>query len=171
MRPPILILMGVSGCGKTEVGRLLARRLNCPFIEGDEFHPPANVAKMRSGRPLDDDDRKDWMAALRAEMERQTGRAALSCSALKRKYRAYLCEVNRPVHFLHLHGERALLEERIGSRQGHFFDPKLLGSQLEALEVPDESENAHVLSIDDTVENIVAQALRLLKTCGFSTSP
>lgn len=167
MRPPILILMGVSGCGKTVVGQALARRLGCPFIEGDDFHPSSNVAKMRSGLPLDDEDRKDWMAALRAEIERQADQAILSCSALKRKHRDYLRDLDRSVHFLYLWGERALLQERIDSRRGHFFAPKLLDSQLEALEPPDDSEKAHALSIDDTVENIVAQALRLLDNCGF----
>ena len=163
---PILIVMGVSGCGKTVVGKALAEQLGCPFLEGDTFHPATNIAKMSSGTPLNDKDRAAWLVALRTTMEKQTGSAVLSCSALKRRHRAYLSEFPRPVVYLHLTGERSLLEERISSRRGHFFDPNLLGSQIEALEPPVEDEEAIALQIDDSVENIVAETLVRLKAYG-----
>ena len=159
--------MGVSGCGKTVVGKALAKQLDCPFLEGDDFHPPENKAKMSSGTPLDDDERVDWMVALRTAMGKLPSIGVLSCSALKRKHRVYLSDFPRPVIYLHLTGDRALLEKRISSRTGHFFDPKLLGSQLEALETPDENEESITLQIDDSIENIVAGALVHLKTYGL----
>ena len=152
----MIILMGVSGCGKTAVGQALATRLEVPFIEGDEFHPPENVAKMSSGIPLNDDDRADWMTAIRDAMIQQSGSAIVSCSALKRKHRAFLSDLPKPVRFVHLKGDRELLEKRISSRLGHFFDPKLLGSQLDALEEPHPDEGVLVVKVDSSVENIVA---------------
>ena len=164
---PIVIIMGVSGCGKTIVGKALAKRLDCPFLEGDEFHPAENITKMRAGIPLNDDDRTGWMTAIRTAMEKQSSHAIVACSALKHKHRAYLSDFSRAVLFLHLTGERTLLEKRIGSRTGHFFDPNLLGSQLDALEPPQEDEEAITLRIDDEIENIVAVALLSLRGYGL----
>ncbi len=156
MNENIIILMGVSGCGKTAVGQTLAQRLGIPFLEGDDFHPSQNIAKMSSGVPLDDDDRVDWMTTIRKAMIQQTGSAIVSCSALKRKHRAFLADLPKPVRFIYLRGDRELLEGRIESRIGHFFDPKLLGSQLASLEEPFPDEDALVVDVDPPVEKIVA---------------
>ena len=164
--PPILVVMGVSGCGKTVVGTALAKRLGCPFLEGDALHPSANITKMSSGVPLNDEDREGWMIALKEAMEIHPGRTVLSCSALKKKHRDYLSDFSRLVIFLHLAGERSLLVKRISNRKGHFFGPKLLGSQIEALEPPGKNENAITLQINDSIENIVAEALVHLKDYG-----
>jgi len=150
----ILILMGVSGSGKTVVGQLLAAALGWPFYDGDDFHPEANIKKMRSGIPLDDDDRDLWLAALRRLIEQQLqngASAVLACSALKQKYRDRLQE-GRPdeIRFVYLKGEFALIQQRLQGRQGHFMNPKLLQSQFEALEEPEE-----VLTIDVAQEPAV----------------
>ena len=148
--------MGVSGCGKTAVGKALATRLGIPFLEGDDFHPVQNVAKMSSGIPLEDDDRVDWMTAIRNAMIQQPGSAVVSCSALKAKHRAFLADLPKPVSFVYLRGRRELLERRIESRIGHFFDPKLLGSQLASLEEPLPCEDALTVDVAPPVEKIVA---------------
>ena len=168
---PVIIVMGVSGCGKTAVGSALAERLGCPFLEGDDFHPPENKAKMSSGIPLDDEDRAGWMNAIRTAIEKQAGLTVVACSALRRRHRDYLSDFPRPVLFLHLTGPRDLLEQRIGSRSGHFFDPKLLGSQLETLEPPDENERAVTFEIDASIENIVATSLAHLKSYAVLPAP
>ena len=163
--PSIIIVMGVSGCGKTTVGSALAERLGCPFLEGDDFHPPENKAKMSSGIPLDDEDRVGWMNAIRTAMKKESDFTIVACSALRRRHRDYLSDFSRPVLFLHLVGGRSLLERRINSRTGHFFDPKLLDSQLEALEPPNEKERVVTIGIDANIENIVASALAHLRKC------
>ena len=164
MNGTVIILMGVSGCGKTVVGEALAKRLGIPFLEGDDFHPPQNVANMSSGLPLDDDDRVDWMTAIRNAMLEQAGSAIVSCSALKRKHRAFLADLPKPVRFVYLRGGRELLKRRIESRIGHFFDPKLLGSQMASLEEPFPDENARVVDVDPPVEKIVATIHARLET-------
>lgn len=132
--------MGVSGSGKSTVGALLAARLGLPFVEADDYHPPANVAKMAAGVPLDDADRRPWLISLSevlAKAERAGTGAVLACSALKASYRALLfgALAARP-HTVYLHGERDVLLRRLGARRGHFFPPALLDSQLATLEVP-----------------------------------
>ena len=164
MKEMIIILMGVSGCGKTVVGQALAKRLGMPFLEGDEFHPPENVAKMSSGVPLDDEDRVGWMFAIRDAMSQQSGSAIVSCSALKRKHRCFLADLPKLVRFVYMRGNRKLLEKRIESRVGHFFDPKLLGSQLASLEEPLPDEGVLVVEVDSSVENIVATIHARLET-------
>lgn len=164
MKEMIIILMGVSGCGKTVVGQALAKRLGMPFLEGDEFHPPENVAKMSSGVPLDDEDRVGWMFAIRDAMSQQSGSAIVSCSALKRKHRSFLADLPKLVRFVYIRGNRKLLEKRIESRVGHFFDPKLLGSQLVSLEEPLPDEGVLVVEVDSSVENIVATIHARLET-------
>ena len=156
MKERIIVLMGVSGCGKTVVGKALAKRLNLPFVEGDDFHSTENIAKMSAGIPLDDDDRLDWMSAIREVMQLQNGSAIVSCSALKRKLRSFLSEIPKAVQFVYLQGDRQLLEKRITSRTGHFFDPKLLDSQLSSLEEPSPEEGAITMEITESVEKIVA---------------
>lgn len=133
----IVVLWGVSGCGKTTVGRLLARALDCDFHDADDFHPQANVDKMRAGTPLTDDDRWPWLEEL-AETLRHTlgqgGRAVLACSALKQAYRDRLQVDPARVRFVHLAGSFATIAARLGSRQHEFMNDSLLQSQFDALE-------------------------------------
>lgn len=159
----IVIIFGVSGAGKTTVGKLLARKLGWHFLEADDFHPAANVDKMRSGHPLTDDDRWPWLKHLREQIERSlaTGEnAVLACSALKRKYRDCL-RVNSDVKFVFLRGDYALIEKQLRSRHGHFMNAALLRSQFHDLEEPGPDE--HVLTIQlgrsppDLVEEIRAR--------------
>jgi len=136
----IIILMGVSGSGKTTVGQLLANELGWPFYDADDFHQDANVKKMRSGIPLDDDDRDAWLTRLQSLiMEcRQNGRhAVLACSALKQKYRDRLQQDHAgAVQFVYLKGDLALIEKRLRTRRDHFMNPRLLQSQFDTLEEP-----------------------------------
>ena len=138
-RPLVLIFMGVAGSGKTTVAALFAKKTGAMFYEGDEFHPPANIAKMRSGVPLNDADREQWLQTLREIVTRALAAdefAVLTCSALKARYRERLQGGDPRVKFVHLTGPRSLLEERLKSRSGHFMPPGLLDSQLATLEAP-----------------------------------
>ena len=152
--------MGVSGAGKTSIGRGLAEALALPFVEGDDYHPPANRAKMASGQPLDDDDRAPWLAELvrvLAAAEREGG-AVLACSALKRSYRQVLSsELSTPLHVVYLDGTRELLSARLRARRGHFFPPELLDSQFDTLERP---EDAVDVDISRPIAEVVQQAYR-----------
>jgi carbohydrate kinase (thermoresistant glucokinase family) len=147
-RPPVLVVMGVSGSGKSTVGRVLADRLGWDFGEGDELHPAPNIAKMAGGHPLIDDDRWPWLARVHEWIEEYVtaGRAAvITCSALRRAYR----DVLRGDHvvFVYLAGTRELLIERLAARQGHFMPVSLLDSQLAILEPPEADEQAITLHI------------------------
>jgi gluconokinase len=159
----IFIVMGVSGAGKTRIGELLAERLSCSFTDGDAFHSEANKEKMHRGIPLTDDDRWPWLKTIRAaieERQRAGETAVFTCSSLKRSYRDILRGGDDDVRFVYLHGTFDVLKERLGARSGHFFDPSLLQSQLDTLEVPGPDE-AIVVSIELTpeqiVDNVVAQ--------------
>lgn len=135
----IIVVMGVSGSGKTTVGRELARAVGWRFVDADDFHPPANVAKMQAGTPLDDVDREPWLAAVREEIDRGLSTdesLVVACSALKERYRARLIDDASRMAFVHLEGTRALLQARLEGRTGHFMSPALLDSQLAALEIP-----------------------------------
>jgi gluconokinase len=135
----VVVVMGVAGCGKTTVGRMLAERLLWEFIEGDALHPAANVAKMSAGIPLDDADRAPWLAAVRAAIDARTsrgGRAVVACSALKRSYRDLLAPDPAAVRFAYLRGDPSLVEGRLRGRSGHFMRADLLPSQFAALEEP-----------------------------------
>jgi gluconokinase len=139
----VLILMGVSGTGKTTIGKALVAELGWGFVEGDVFHPAANVEKMRAGIPLTDEDRWPWLQALRKRVDEACAQGEdiiLACSALKHDYREYL-ERHDPecVHYVYLHGPEELIRRRLAERQGHFLDPALLPSQFEALEPPEEA--------------------------------
>lgn len=136
----VIVLMGVSGTGKTTVGKLLAEQLGWGFVEADDYHPAANVAKMQGGTPLDDADRRPWLAALRKRVEaacKSGENLVLACSALKHSYRDYL-EGHDPdcVEFVYLHGSEELIRRRLEARKGHFMNPALLQSQFETLELP-----------------------------------
>jgi carbohydrate kinase (thermoresistant glucokinase family) len=155
-----VLLMGVSGSGKSTVGQALADRLGWIFEDGDDLHPPANVAKMAAGHPLTDDDRApwlaecgDWLLAQRA-LDRP---AILACSALKRAYRDELRRRVPGLRIVYLQGARDMLLERIGSRQGHFFPATLLDAQLADLEPPTPDEHPIVAPITLTVPEIVEQ--------------
>lgn len=156
--PRAIVLAGVSGSGKSTVGRRLAERLHWAYVEADDHHPQANVAKMRRGEPLDDEDRAPWLAALRAELDRHlaAGRGVvLTSSALKAAYRRVLTEGRPETATVLLHGPPPLLAERLGARQNHFFDAELLKSQLDTLELPGPSESALVVGISPDPDAIV----------------
>jgi gluconokinase len=144
-RPLVLVLMGVSGCGKTTVAEILTDRLGWAYEEGDTLHPTANVEKMAAGHPLDDADRAPWLAKVAAWMEAQlqAGESGvITCSALKRVYRDVLNRRGSGVEFVYLAGDKALIAERLKRRTGHFMPPGLLDSQFEALEEPTPDEPA-----------------------------
>lgn len=148
--------MGVSGSGKTTVGALLAGRLHWPYAEADDFHPPANVAKMAAGNPLTDDDRWPWLHAIGDWIDERIARdepAVVTCSALKRKYRDAL---RRPeVMLVYLKGDHDLIARRLAARHGHFFKPALLESQFADLEEPDPDEHVITVPIGGTPSEIV----------------
>lgn len=154
------VVMGVSGCGKSTVGKLIAEALNARYAEGDSFHPPANVEKMRGGQPLDDDDRAPWLAAMAAAIRDWNTKGetvVLACSALKRRYRDVL-RSGGDVRFIHLAGDKALIAARLAARTGHYMPPTLLDSQFATLEPPDDDE-AITVSVDGSAEMIAQRAL------------
>jgi len=160
----ITIIMGVSGSGKSTIGEGLATRLGQPFIDGDSLHPAANREKMAHGVPLDDADRQPWLEAIVAAMDRHRASGeslVLACSALKRRYRDFLRGGRDDVRFVYLQASRDLLAERLGHRSGHFFDPRLLDSQLATLEEPSPDEALRVgvdLAPAETIEYIIRAA-------------
>lgn len=158
----IIILMGVSGAGKTTIGRLLAQELGWPFYEGDDFHPQANVDKMRRGIPLTDADRDPWLAALERQIRAlvRAGRSAvIACSALKQAYRDRL-KATSDVRFVYLKGDYRLIRERLEKRRGHYMAASLLASQFETLEEP---EGAPVINVTLPPHIIVNQIRRELQ--------
>lgn len=161
----VVVVMGVSGCGKSTVGALLAQALGGDYAEGDSFHPPQNVAKMARGEPLDDDDRGPWLQAMADAIAgwRQAGRpTVLSCSALKRRYRDVLRSGGgADLRFVHLSGAQALIAERLAQRRNHYMPASLLASQFAALEPPGADEVV-VIPIDGSPEQIAAEAMRRL---------
>ena len=137
MSAPIrLVVMGVAGCGKSVVGRKVAEALGVPLIEGDDFHPPSNIAKMRQGIPLDDEDRAGWLRELGAQLAAHPQGAVLACSALKRAYRDTLRAAVPKLHFLHLAISQDEALARVAARSDHFYPPTLVASQFVALEDP-----------------------------------
>jgi len=157
----ILVLMGVSGSGKSTVGKILADQLGWTFVEADDYHPKANVVKMHGGQPLDDNDRRPWLAALRRRIDEacRTGEnVVLACSALKHRYQDYLEQDDPPcVWYVYLEGSPELIRERLSARKGHFMNPNLLDSQFEALEPP---EDAVRVNVAPTPEEIAAEIRR-----------
>lgn len=148
--------MGVSGTGKSTIGAALARELDLPFVEGDDLHPEANVAKMAAGIPLTDADRAPWLDRVAAQLERPV---VVTCSALKHAYRDRLRAAALDVVFVYLHGTPELLAARMSHRAGHFMPPSLLASQLATLEEPTSDENAIAVDVALTPEQIVATVL------------
>jgi gluconokinase len=162
----ILIAMGVSGCGKTTIGEMLAKKLNCDFADADSFHSQANKDKMHKGIPLDDEDRWPWLKAIRASIEEKLADGqshVYACSALKRVYRDILRDGDKDVTFVYLKGTPESLRERIKTRTGHFFDPALLQSQLDTLEPPGPDE-AIEADIALSPEAIVDKVLKEVET-------
>lgn len=156
-RPMIVVLMGVCGCGKTRVGEALAAELRWPFFDADDFHPPANVAKMAAGQPLDDEDRWPWldrMASKIAALDARGESAVLACSALKERYRDRLRR-GGDVRFVYLEGDRATIAGRIANRTHRYMPASLLDSQFAALEVPPDAIDVDIrLSVADEVAAI-----------------
>jgi gluconokinase len=153
----IIIIFGVSGAGKTTISKLLARDIGAEFLEGDDFHPAANIEKMRSGRPLADEDRWPWLECLREQMEQSLffgKNAVLACSALKRAYRDRL-RVSDEIKFVFLSGDYALVEKQLRSRQSHFMNPALLQSQFDELEEPLPDENVLTVELGREPKEIV----------------
>jgi gluconokinase len=158
----VIVLMGVSGTGKTAVGTRLARALGGEFVEGDDYHRPANIEKMRSGVPLDDADRQPWLETLSREIGRwlDAGKTVvLACSALKQRYRDILKAGRRGVRFVHLEGDPDLIRSRLAKRRGHYMPASLLDSQFAALEEP---RDAITVSVEGTPDEIVAEIVAAL---------
>ncbi len=155
----IVIVFGVSGAGKTTIGRLLAEQLGWRFYEADDFHPRTNIEKMHSGRPLTDDDRWPWLQRLREQITRSLAakeNAVLACSALKRAYRERL-RVSDDVKFVFLRGDFALVEKQLRRRHGHFMNPDLLRSQFVDLEEPGSDEDVVTIELGRTPEELVEE--------------
>lgn len=164
--PARLIVMGVTGCGKTTVGALLAGRLGGVFLDGDDYHPAENVEKMRSGTPLTDEDRWPWLdriARATDDAAARQGRAVVACSALRRVYRDRLSKAcAEPPMFIHLSGGRELIHGRMAARREHYMPVALLESQIATLEALGPDENAIEMAIDAPVDAVVARILERL---------
>jgi gluconokinase len=162
-RPVAIVVMGVSGCGKSSVGEALARRLGARFVDADDHHPPANVEKMRRGIPLDDTDRAPWLARLNAVLRHAVARGepvVLACSALRQRYRDALSDRLPGLRFVHLSGSYELIAGRLAQRRHEYMPPTLLRSQFDALEPP---KDAVVIDIDATIEALAESAARALR--------
>jgi len=157
-----IVVMGVSGCGKSTVGRLLADNLNARFIDGDDLHPAENKAKMAAGIPLNDEDRWPWLDSVGQSLATEPD-VVIACSALKRKYRDRILAAAPDTTFLHLHGSKELLADRMSARKNHFMPAALLDSQLATLEPLEFDEPGRVVSIDQPVEDIVDECLELIR--------
>jgi len=163
--PLVLIVMGVSGAGKSTLAAALAERLHWPFQEGDALHPPANVQKMHAGTPLTDEDRAPWLAAIKGWIDARVaaGESGLiTCSALKRPYRAFLTSGRPQVRILYLKADASVLKDRVEHRTGHFMPASLLESQLKTLEEPAPDEHPIVIRVDGPMAGSVTAALRAI---------
>ena len=168
--PPLqVVVMGVCGCGKSALGEPLARALELRFVEGDGLHPQANIERMAQGIALTDADRAGWLDAVAATLATDRG-TVLSCSALKRSYRDRLRAAAPGLRFIHLHGARAVLEQRLRERSGHYMPASLLQSQLDTLEPPGADEDAITLDLAQPLGSLLAQAIDFIRT-GRNASP
>lgn len=161
------LFMGVSSCGKSSIGAAVARELNAKFIDGDDLHPKANILKMKSGHPLNDDDRAPWLerindAVFSIEMKKESG--VIVCSALKKKYRDQIRQGNSRLTFIHLHGEFDLVKQRMLDRADHFMPIELLKSQFDTLEMPTAEESDVIrVSIDGTFDEVVQRCVAAIQ--------
>jgi gluconokinase len=170
-----LVVMGVSGSGKTTIAALLAQELGWRFEDGDWFHPKGNIAKMESGTPLSDADRQPWLEAIAAwieDLRDRGGHGVVACSALKRGYRDILARAGHDtVRFVYLKGDKALIAKRITARHGHFMPPELLDSQFATLEEPGADEHPITVSVAGTPREIVADILAALRSAANADRP
>ncbi|WP_399423945.1 gluconokinase [Vibrio campbellii] len=160
-----VVVMGVCASGKTTIGEHLAKKLGRKFIDGDDLHPRANIQKMASGQPLNDDDRKPWLERIRDaaySLESKNEHGIIVCSALKKIYRDQIREGNENVTFLFLDGSKELILERMRARQGHFMKENMVNSQFETLERPEDEPRTIFVSIDATIEDVVSNASELI---------
>lgn len=175
MNPPIVVIvMGVSGVGKTTIGQALAKRTGAEFIDADAFHDDACVAKMSRGEPLTDDDRAGWLDRLRNEVRRRIDARSpmvLACSALKRRYRQVLRRDGEPVLFVHLEADAGVIRQRLTDRQGHFMPETLLASQVATLERPDPGEDAVIVRAEGRPGEIVGRILDAARDGGRPLDP
>lgn len=159
--------MGVSGSGKSAVAETIAKKLNVPFLDGDFLHPRANINKMASGQPLNDEDRQPWLESLNSAIYAMQGTHKVSilvCSALKRKYRDMLRKDNQGVYFVYLKGDFDLIAERLKNRKGHFFKTEMLKSQFEALEEPLNNHNdIYVIDISKPLDEVVNDSILFIE--------
>ncbi|AIM01459.1 gluconokinase [Sinorhizobium meliloti] len=160
------VLMGVAGCGKSAIGAALATRLGATYVDGDDLHPPENIARMSRGEPLTDDDRWPWFTLVGRRLAAPDGVLIIGCSALKRRYRDHIRnEAGAPVTFVHLSGTKVLITARMGARAGHFMPVSLIESQFAALEPPTTDENVITVDIDQPLEVLVDEiAVKLEET-------
>ncbi|MEV4948450.1 gluconokinase [Streptomyces sp. NPDC053755] len=162
--PPVVVVMGVAGTGKTTIGPLVAEALGVPYAEGDDFHPAANVAKMSAGVPLDDEDRGPWLDAIGRWAHDRAGRGGVvSSSALKRIYRDRLRAAAPGAVFLHLTGDRELIERRMAERKGHFMPTALLDSQFATLQPLGDDEAGVAVDVSGSPREIAARAVTVLR--------
>jgi len=155
MKQGVFYVMGVSGCGKSTIGKMLAEGLGIPYFDGDDYHPANNIAKMKAGNPLNDNDRYGWLLRLNVlAREQESGGAVIACSALKESYRDILSShLNENCHWIYLEGTFETILQRLQYRKGHFMPESLLKSQFDILEIP---TNAITVSIDQDPETILA---------------
>ncbi len=169
--PHVVVVMGVAGTGKTTIGPLLAARLGVPYAEGDDFHPQSNIAKMSAGTPLTDDDRWPWLDAIGDWAQGRAGLGGVvSCSALKRSYRDRLRAAAPGVVFVHLTGDRALVEDRMSHRQGHFMPTALLDSQFATLQPLEPDEAGVAVNVTGSPEEITERAATALASLSGPTA-
>jgi gluconokinase len=163
-RAPSVVVMGVTGCGKSTIGKLLSEKLGVPYEEGDSLHPQANIAKMAAGHPLTDEDRAPWLAAIAGWItEHAPAGGVVSCSALKHKYRDLLRQGDPQVWFLHVDVDRDTIVKRVSERKGHFMPASLVDSQFAALEPLSPNEAGAAIDGTRSPDEIVSEALRQLE--------